>query len=180
MASNDTTSDSSEIPSTPALSLGEGVFISPDARIQPSVRGTRIVIGAHTQIYDFVCIRAVGGSGDLVMGEHCYINPNCVLYTGNGITMGNYVLLAPGVMLMPTNHAFGSRSIPIRHQGFLESRGGITIEDDVWIGANSVVLDGCHLGKGCIIAAGSVVNGNVPPYEIWGGVPAKKIKDRPE
>ncbi len=166
--------------SSTALTLGEGVYLSPDARIHPSVRGTRIVIGAHTQIYDFVSIRAVGGGGDLVMGEHCYINPQCVIYTGNGITMGNYVLLAPGVMLMPTNHAFGRRDIPIRHQGFQESKGGITIEDDVWIGANSVILDGTHIGKGAIIAAGSVVRGTVPPNEIWGGIMARKIKDRPE
>lgn len=165
--------------STPGLSISEGVYVSPDARIHPSVRGTRIVIGAQTQIYDFVCIRAVGGTGDLVMGEHCYINPQCVIYTGNGITMGNYVLLAPGVMLMPTNHAFGRRDIPIRHQGFQESKGGITIEDDVWIGANSVILDGSHIGKGAIIAAGSVLRGTVPPNEIWGGILAQKIKDRP-
>lgn len=161
-----------------ALSLGEGVYISPDARIHPSTRGSRIIIGAHTQIYDFVCIRAVGGSGDIRMGEHCYINPSCVLYSGNGITMGDYVLLAPGVMLMPTNHAYPRRDIPIRHQGFRPSKGGITIEDDVWLGANSVVLDGVHIGRGAIIAAGSVLISDVPAYEIWGGTPAKKIKDR--
>ena len=113
------------------------------------------------------------------MGMHCYINPHCVMFTGNGITLGDYVLLAPGVMLMPSNHAFARRDIPIRHQGFLQSRGGIVIEDDVWIGANSVILDGTHIGKGAIIAAGSVVRGQVPPYEIWGGTPAMMIKDRP-
>jgi virginiamycin A acetyltransferase len=166
--------------STPGLTLGEGVYVSPDARIHPSVRGTRIVIGAHTQIYDFVSIRAVGGGGDLIMGEHCYINPQCVIYTGNGITMGNYVLLAPGAMLMPTNHDFGRRDIPIRHQGFHPSKGGITLENDVWIGANAVILDGTHIGEGAIIAAGSVVQGVVPAYEIWGGVMAQKLKDRPK
>jgi acetyltransferase-like isoleucine patch superfamily enzyme len=164
---------------TIGLELGEDVFISPDARIHPSVRGTRIVIGRGTQIYDFVCIKAVGGSGNLIMGEHCYINPNCVIYTGNGITMGEYVLLAPGVMLMPTNHAFIRRDIPIRHQGFAETKGGITIDDDVWIGTNSVILDGTQIGKGAIIAAGSVVRGTVPAYEIWGGTPAVKLRDRP-
>jgi acetyltransferase-like isoleucine patch superfamily enzyme len=163
----------------PYLTLGEGVFISPDARIHPSTRGTRIEIGAHTQIYDFVCIRAVGGDGNLSMGSHCYINPGCVIYTGNGITMGDYVLLAPGVMLMPTNHAFTRRDIEIRHQGFMPSKGGITIEDDVWIGANSVILDGAHIEKGAVIAANSIVASRVLAYEVWGGSPAKKIKERP-
>lgn len=160
------------------VELGKDVVISPDARIHPSVRGTKIIIGDYTEIYDFVCIRSVGGNGDIKIGAHCYINPSCVLYSGNGITLGDYVLLAPGVMLLPTNHAFSSRSTPIRHQGFLPSKNGIVIEDDVWIGANSVVLDGAHIGKGAIIAAGSTVLGNVPPYEIWGGGPAKKLRDR--
>ncbi|MDO8927288.1 MAG: acyltransferase [Sideroxyarcus sp.] len=162
----------------PGLTIGEGVVISPDARIHPSVRGTRIEIGEYSEIYDFVCIRAVGGNGDIKIGAHCYINPGCVLYSGNGITLGEYVLLAPGVMLIPTNHAFSRRDIPIRHQGFLPSKNGIVIEDDVWIGANSVVLDGSHIHRGAIIAAGSVVRGEVPAYEIWGGVPAEKIRDR--
>ena len=80
---------------------------------------------------------------------------------------------------MPTNHAFQSRDIPIRHQGFLPSKGGVICEDDVWIGANSTLLDGAHIEKGCIIAAGSVVNRRVPSYEIWGGVPARRIGIRP-
>jgi acetyltransferase-like isoleucine patch superfamily enzyme len=166
--------------SIPGLKIGENVVISSDARIHPSVRGSKIIIGDFSEIYDFVSIRAVGGSGDISMGHHCYINPNCVLYSGNGIAMGNYVLLAPGVMLLPTNHASSRRDIPIRLQGFLPSKNGIVIEDDVWIGANSVVLDGAHIGKGAIIVAGSLIVGSVPQYEVWGGVPAKKIRDREE
>jgi acetyltransferase-like isoleucine patch superfamily enzyme len=162
-----------------ALHLGEGVFIDPTAVIQPSTRGSIIRIGPHTQIYNFVTIKAVGGSGDIEMGAHCYINPTCVIYSGNGIKMGEYVLLAAGVMLMPTNHEFSRRDIPIRHQGFAPSRNGIQIEDDVWIGANSVILDGTHIGRGAIIGAGSVVRGIVPSYEIWAGTPARKIGVRP-
>jgi virginiamycin A acetyltransferase len=161
------------------IHLGEGVKLADTAKIYGSTKGTRIVIGAHSEIYDHVVIKCVGGTADIVMGEHCYINPGSVLYSGNGITMGDYVLLAAGVMLMPTNHAFGSREIPIRHQGFASSKGGIVIEDDVWLGANAVVLDGAHIGKGAIIGAGSVVTGKVPAYEIWGGIPAKKIGQRP-
>jgi virginiamycin A acetyltransferase len=160
------------------VELGRDVYISPDARIHPSIRGSRITIGDFSQIYDFVCIRAVGGIGDITIGAHCYINPSCVMYSGNGITLGDYVLLAPGVMLLPSNHAYASRDLPIRHQGFSPSKGGIVIEDDVWLGANCVVLDGTSIGKGSIVAAGSVVRGVIPAYEVWGGVPAVKIKVR--
>jgi acetyltransferase-like isoleucine patch superfamily enzyme len=69
--------------------------------------------------------------------------------------------------------------VPISHQRFMPSRGGVVIEDDVWIGAQSVLLDGTHIEGGAIIAAGSVVRGRVPGFQIWGGVPARFIKDRP-
>lgn len=162
----------------PALQIDPTAFVSPDARITPSTRGSRIIIGAHSQIYDFVVIRPVGGGGDVVIGEHCYINPHSCLYSGNGIRMGNYVLIAPGCMIVPTNHAYGRRDIPIRHQGFLPSKGGVDIGDDVWIGANSVLLDGCRIGTGAIIAAGSVVQGEVEPYAVVAGTPAKFIRWR--
>ncbi len=161
------------------LMIDKTAEISSDARIIPSIRGTKIVIGANTHIYEFVVIKAVGGEGDITIGEHCYINPNSTLYSGNGIKMGNYVLIGPGTVIAPTNHAFQRRDEYIRHQGFVPSRGGVVIEDDVWIGANSVILDGTHIERGALIAAGSVVMGNIPAYTMWGGVPAKYIKDRP-
>jgi len=161
------------------LSIDPTAYVSPDARIHASTRGTKIRIGAQSQIYDFVVIRAVGGAGDVTIGEHCYINPHCTLYSGNGIKLGNYVLLAPHVCVVPSNHAYARRDVEIRHQGFAPSKGGVEIGDDVWIGANTTILDGAKIGKGAIIAAGSVVSGEIPPYQIWGGVPAVYIKDRP-
>lgn len=161
------------------VEIGEGVVLDPTVRIHGSIRGTKIVIGDHSELYDHVVIRCVGGTGDVIIGDHCYINPGSVLYSGNGIRLGSYVLLAAGVMIMPTNHAFSRRDVPIRHQGFAESKGGIEIDDDVWIGANAVVLDGARIGKGAVVGAGSVVTGDIPPYEIWGGVPARKIGERP-
>ena len=154
-------------------------FLSSNASIQPSVRGSKIILGAYCQIYDFVVIKAVGGDGDIVMGEHCYINAHSTLYSGNGIQMGNYVLIAPGCALVPTNHSYLSRALPIRHQGFLPSKGGIVIEDDVWIGANCTILDGTRIKHGAIIAAGSVVQGEIGTFQLWGGTPAKYICDRP-
>jgi acetyltransferase-like isoleucine patch superfamily enzyme len=55
----------------------------------------------------------------------------------------------------------------------------IVLGDDVWIGANVVVLKGATIGHGAIVAAGSVVSKAIPPFEIWGGVPARKLLDRP-
>jgi acetyltransferase-like isoleucine patch superfamily enzyme len=161
----------------PDCEISELATISPDARIFPSVRGTRIVIGAHSRIMEFAVIRCVGGTGDIVIGEYTNINPHCVLYSGSGIHIGSHVLIAPGVMIVPANHAFARRDLLIREQGFT-SHGGIVIEDDVWIGANSVVLDGTHIERGAVIAAGSVVTKRVPAYTVWGGVPARMLRER--
>lgn len=154
--------------------------VDPLAVIVPSSRGTRIVIGADSRIEPLAVIRCVGGTGDVVIGERCVINPQCVLYSGNGILIGNDVLVAPGTAIVPANHAFGRRDVPVREQGFVPSKGGVRIEDDVWIGANCVVLDGAHIERGAVIAAGSVVRGRIPAYEIWGGVPAKRLGERPQ
>lgn len=161
------------------LKIDPTTQISDTAKITASTRGSRIVIGAHTEIYDYVVIKPVGGSGDIIIGEHCFLNPHTVIYSGNGVTLGNYVLIAPGCAIVPTNHAFDRRDIPIRHQGFAPSKGGVVVEDDVWIGANSTILDGAHIGRGAIIGAGSVVSGTVGAYEIWAGAPARFIEPRP-
>jgi virginiamycin A acetyltransferase len=164
---------------TEPLEIHPEAVVDPAARFYPSVRGTRIVIGARTQVDAFAVLRAVGGSGDIIIGEDCRVNPHCVLYSGNGIHLGNHVLLAPAVSVVPANHAFDRRDIPIGKQRFLPSKGGVVIDDDVWIGAQCVILDGTHIERGAIIAAGSVVRGRVPAYQIWGGVPARFLKDRP-
>lgn len=161
-----------------ALEIDPTAYVSPDARIHASARGTRIVIGAHTQVYDFVVIRAVGGDGDIVIGEHCYINPNCTLYSGSGIRMGNYVLVAPGCSIVPANHAIDRTDVVMRKQGFMPSRGGVVIEDDVWIGANCVLLDGTHIETGVVVAAGSVVSGRLTANGVWGGNPLRRLRDR--
>jgi len=160
------------------IELGKNVIIESTAVIRPSSRGSKIILGDGCEIYDQVVIRCVGGTGDILLGDYCYINPGCVLYSGNGIKFGNYVLLGPGVKIMPTNHAFLSREVPIRKQGFMPSKGGVVCEDDVWIGANATLLDGVYVERGAIIAAGAVVTGRVPSYQIWGGVPAKQIGTR--
>ena len=113
-----------------------------------------------------------------MIGKRCYVNSGCVLYSGNGITIGNDVLIAPNCTLAPVNHAYSDRSILIRDQGFGLNRGGIIIEDDVWIGANCVILDGALLRRGCVVGAGSLVRGELPEYSICYGTPAVQVDVR--
>ncbi|PDT85013.1 acyltransferase [Sinorhizobium sp. BJ1] len=152
--------------------------ISPLSDIEDSVRGTRIVVGEASVIDSFVKIKPAGGFGDLEIGRFCYINSGCVFYTGNGISIADNVLIAANCTFAPVNHAFKDKDRSIREQGFEPSRGGIVVEEDVWIGANSVILDGAILRKGCVIAAGSIVRGEVEAYAICGGNPLRRLGER--
>ena len=152
--------------------------VSALADIEDSVRGTLIRIGPRTVVDSFVKIKPAGGMGDVVIGAECAINSGVVIYTGNGVSIGDAVAIAANCTFAPTNHAIADRTRRIRDQGFQPSKGGIVVEDDVWIGANVVLLDGAIVRKGAVIAAGSVVRGEVEAYAIYAGAPARKIGER--
>ena len=154
--------------------------VSPMADLETSQRGSRLVVGAGAMIDSFVKVKFAGGSGDVVIGRNSYINAGTAIYSGNGVTIGNDVLVAAHCTFAPVNHAFDDPETPIRLQGFQPSRGGILIEDDVWLGANCVLLDGAIIRRGAIIAAGTVVRGEVPSFAIWGGAPPRILGQRGE
>ena len=114
--------------------------------------------------------------GRIEIGENCSIGPYSIIYGHGGVTIGNNVLIAGATMIIPNNHNFKDTSVPIAFQG--NESLGIVIEDDVWIGHACSILDGIKIGQGSVIAAGSVVNENVEPYSIMGGVPAKLLMKR--
>lgn len=152
--------------------------ISPLADLETSQRGSVIRVGAGAMVDAFVKIKFAGGAGDVVIGANSYLNSGTVIYSGHGVTIGPNVLIAANCTLAATNHAFDAPDRPIRLQGFQPSRGGIVIEEDVWIGANSVLLDGTHIGAGAVIAAGSVVRGTIEGGMVYGGTPLRKIRAR--
>jgi virginiamycin A acetyltransferase len=154
------------------LIISDKARISRLADIEDSVRGTKIIIEEGVMIDAFVKIKPVGGSGDVKIGRNSYINSGTVIYSGNGVTIGENVAIAANCTLAPVNHEFHSRAKTIVEQRFMPSRGGIVIEDDVWIGANVVILDGAILRTGCVVGACSLVRGELPAYSINVGNPA--------
>jgi len=157
------------------IDIHQEAFVSSLAEIEDSVRGTRISVGARTVIDSFVKIKPAGGVGDVSIGADCIINSGCVLYTGNGISIGKGVIIAANCTFAPVNHEFKRRDMLIREQGFRLSKGGILVEDDVWIGANCVLLDGAILRQGCVIGAGSIVRGEISAYSIQAGNPLRLL-----
>lgn len=162
------------------LIISKTAKISRLADIEDSVRGSKIIIGDGTAIDSFVKIKPAGGDGDVEIGRNCSLNSGIVIYTGNGVRIGDNVAIAANTTIAPTNHEFRSRDVPIHEQRFMPSRGGIVIEDDVWIGANVVILDGAKLGKGCVVGAGAVVRGDLPAFSINVGAPSRVVGYRGE
>jgi galactoside O-acetyltransferase len=133
-----------------------------------------IFLAPHVVLNQGVVIHA-GVETGVHIGEHSQLNPYSVLY--GDIRIGRWVMIAPHVMLAGGNHQYSRLDIPIMNQGST-SKGGITIDQDVWIGANSVITDGVHVARGAIIAAGAVVTSDVESHSIVAGVPAKIIRRR--
>lgn len=154
-------------------SFGAYTHISDAAVLQTNLGGS-IVIGTGTEISHGAILMTYGGF--IKMGENCSINPYVVLYGHGGLTIGDNVLIAAHTVVIPSNHIFKDPHVLIRFQD--ETKKGIVIEDDVWIGAGCQILDGIIIGKGAVVGAGSVVTKDVPPYVVVAGVPAKIIKNR--
>jgi len=115
--------------------------------------------------------------GYIEIGDNFFSNNNLHLNASvNGeIIIGENVLVGPNVVLRTASHKFAANGKPIKDQG--HSFGNIIIEDNVWLGANCIVLPNVVIGKGSVVAAGALVNKNVSPFTLVGGVPAKTIKN---
>ena len=132
--------------------------------------GGELVIGRYCEIHDFAMLDAFGGS--IHMGDHCSLNPFAILYGHGGTRIGNGVRIAAHTVVIPANHNF--RTPAPLHEAGLTGR-GITIEDDVWLGAGVRVLDGVTIGNRSVVGAGGVVTRSIPPGCVAVGVPARAV-----
>lgn len=140
-----------------------------------------IVAGDRVTIGKFAIIRPVNAYGSdigvgLKIGNNSSIGPYAYIGCSGLIEIGNNVIMSPRVSIYAENHLFEGLDKPIMKQGV--KREFVKIEDDCWIAANTVILAGVTIGQGSVIAAGSVVTKDVPPYSVVAGVPAKVIKSR--
>lgn len=117
-------------------------------------------------------VRIVHKAG-LSLGDHVGLSPDVQVNAYGGVTVGRDTLIGPGVKIWSVNHRFQDVNTPIREQGY--DFKPVWIEEDVWIGANAVILPGVRVQCRAIVAAGAVVTEDVPPLCIVGGIPAKPI-----
>lgn len=171
--------------------IGQGCCIEPDVRLLVPRRiflGNGVMIGegclldANTpqgriELQDGVWLSQgtyiVVGRGEVVIGPMSHVGHRCLMYGTRGIRIGRGVSLANDVQLICGNHTFARRDIPIRAQPV--EGAPIVIEDDVQLGASTIVLGGTTLGKGSVVGAGSVVTRSLQPYSLAWGVPARVV-----
>ena len=117
--------------------------------------------------------------GDIILRERVNIGFNCEVYSSSKVEIGADTLLAAYTYIVGGgSYNLDRKDIPISKQPDFEGKGGIFIEQGTWIGAHCVILDGVRVGTGSVIAAGAVVNKEIPPMSIAAGIPAKIIKER--
>lgn len=165
--------------------LDKTARLYPGARLH-NARGLdgKISIGAHSIIRGELTV--FGDRAELAIGSWCYVGDGAKIWSVKRITIGNRVLVSHNVSIFdsqthplnPYNRHKQFRDIlTTGHPGTLDlGQEDVVIDDDVWVGCNSVVLRGVHLNEGCVIGAGSVVTKSIPAFALAAGNPARIIR----
>jgi len=155
----------------------------PKARISPDVRllayaPERLSVGKSAVISEGTILSFGGediGFGSIEIGANTWIGQYNNLRAGGGpIRIGDGCLISQFCTIAATNHDL-SRGRPMYLPGTQPGRIGVTLGDDVWLGAGASIMAGVRIGTGAVIGANAVVTCDVPEYEIWGGIPARRI-----
>ncbi|MDO6460047.1 acyltransferase [Granulosicoccaceae sp. 1_MG-2023] len=158
------------------ISLAEQSFVGDRVVLYQADADSRITLGRRACLNQDVVVE-VGEGGAVTVGENTHIQPRCQLSAYKGqLRIGRGVQIAPNCAFYPYNHGFLAGQ-PIGDQP-LTSKGGIVIEDDVWLSFGVTVLDGVTIGEGAVIGAGAVVAKDIPAGAIAAGIPAKVIGQR--
>jgi acetyltransferase-like isoleucine patch superfamily enzyme len=158
------------------IRLGNGVYVDQGAYLHACPTGidigpgTIIMHGAILHVYNF---RNLPHSG-IKIGRDSLVGEYSVIRGQGGVQIGDRVYTSPFTQIIAVNHVFDDPNGPFVEQGITAE--GITIEDDVWLGAGAIVTDGVRIGQGAVIAAGAVVTKDVPPHTVVAGIPARPIK----
>jgi acetyltransferase-like isoleucine patch superfamily enzyme len=137
--------------------------------------GDKVTVGSYALIRPTNLYGGEPGMG-LKVGDNSSIGPYAYIGCSGYIEIGNNVMMSPRVSIYSENHVFERLDVPMIDQGV--KRSFVKIEDDCWIASNAVILAGVTIGRGAVVAAGSIVTRDVPPYSVVAGNPAKVVKTR--
>lgn len=153
--------------------LGEGVFIEKNVALMRNPGN--ISIDNYVVLKEGAKICACNQQAAINIGKHTTVGYHTYMFASAGISIGDDCLIAPFVYIVDSDHGI-DKGMKINEQGNISEK--ISIGNDVWIGTGAKILKGVSIADGAVIAAGSLVKSDVGPYEIFGGVPAKKISER--
>ena len=161
-----------------SLTLGAHVFVGDRVVICDMQEGAGVVkLGNHAHVHRGTIIE-VGDGGSLCIGADSHIQPDCLFAAyAAPIQIGKHVQIAAGCRFYPYDHSYAAGKLIAAQP--LQTKGGIVLENDVWLGAGVTVLDGARIGQGAVIGAGAIVKSDIPPNAIAVGVPARVIGMRP-
>lgn len=159
-----------------SLKLGAHIFVGDHVLIYRDHDGGPVNLSTGVHLYRDTIIQT-GEGGSLSIGEHTHIQPRCQFSAYKSpIQIGNRVEIAPNCAFYSYDHGI-ALDRPVRDQP-LQTKGGIIVGDEAWLGVGVIVLDGVRIGKGAVIGAGSVVARDVPDNAVAFGVPARVVKMR--
>jgi len=159
------------------ITLKHGCYLDENVYIHACPSGVEIgeksivMHGAVLHVYNF---RDLPNAG-IKIGKDCLIGEFSIIRGQGGVIIGDRVYTSPHTQIIAVNHRFDDPKQPFIDQGITAQ--GITIEDDVWLGANVVVTDGVKIGQGAVVAAGAVVTNDVPAHTVVAGVPARVVRE---
>jgi acetyltransferase-like isoleucine patch superfamily enzyme len=162
---------------TEDIRLGRGVYLDHGVYLHGGPGGlvigdgSWIMAGCRLHVFNFRDLPHAG----IHIGRRTFIGEGTIIRGQGGVTIGDNVLFGPRVMVLAVNHVFTDPDRPIMDQGITAE--GIRIEDNCWIGAGAIILDGVTVGRGACIGAGAVVTHSVPPHSLAVGVPARVVRD---
>ncbi|MDK2829032.1 MAG: hypothetical protein PWP67_1847 [Clostridium butyricum] len=155
------------------MTIEDGCFINALCK-NGVIIGNNFSIGRNSIIECTGVIRELGD--ELIIGNNVGIAANAFISVRGKVEIGDSCIFGPYVKIFSENHNFNDLDTPIFLQGATQK--GVKVGKDCWIGANVTILDGVKIGKKVVVAAGSVINKDIPDYSIVGGVPAKVLKMR--
>lgn len=151
------------------IQKGKGAIIRRSVRLD-LIPSKKLILGKYSIIEQYALIN--NQMGDIIIGDNTHINTRSKIV--GPVTIGNNVIMGGDSQITGLTHNYRDVTRPICKQGVTPER--TVIEDDVWIGGNSCIIQGLTIGTHSLIAAGSVVTKSVPPYSVVGGNPAKLIR----
>ncbi len=150
--------------------LDEGVYLHACPQGIEIGAGTIVMHGAVLHVYNFRDLPHAG----IRLGRDSLIGEYTVVRGQGGVSIGDRVYTSPFTQILAVNHVFDDPAVPFVDQGITAQ--GIIIEDDVWLGASSIITDGVRIGRGAVVAAGAVVLADVPEHAVVAGVPARIVR----